>query len=68
MSDPNPAGPALKRLVAAVAACLVAVIGAGAVLGSRSVAADLGDRSTAALRAADLALSLIHISEPTRLS
>ncbi|MBD8607768.1 hypothetical protein IFT73_12975 [Aeromicrobium sp. CFBP 8757] len=55
MSDPNPAGPALKRLVAAVAACLVAVIVAGAVMGSRSVAADLGDRSTAALQAADLA-------------
>ena len=55
MSDPNPESRGLRRLVVAVAACLVAVIGAGAVLGSRSVAADLGERSRTALQAADLA-------------
>jgi hypothetical protein len=42
-------------LVVAVGVCLVAVVAAGAVLGSRSVAADLRDRSTRALTAADLA-------------
>lgn len=39
----------------AVAMCLAAVVVAGAVLGSRSVATDLGDRSRTALAAADLA-------------
>jgi hypothetical protein len=45
----------LKVAVAVVAACLAAVVVAGAVLGSRSVAADLRDRSRTALTAADLA-------------
>ena len=45
----------LKRLMIAVAACLVAVVAAGSVLGSASVAADLADRSRTALAAADLA-------------
>ena len=60
MSDSRPERPApplrrLKVLVAAVALCLAAVVAAGAVLGSRSVAADLGERSGTALAAADLA-------------
>ena len=44
----------VKRLAAAVAACLVAVIALGSVLGSRSVAADLSQRSESALAAAGL--------------
>lgn len=55
MSDPNPETRGVKRLAVAVAACLVVVIGVGAVMGSRSVAADLTDRSRTALEAADLA-------------
>jgi hypothetical protein len=60
LSDSHPERPAsqlrrLKVLVVAVGVCLVAVVGAGAVLGSRSVATDLGDRSRTALAAADLA-------------
>ncbi|MFC5677836.1 hypothetical protein [Aeromicrobium endophyticum] len=60
MSDSHPERPAaqlrrLKVLVVAVATCLAAVVVAGAVLGSRSVATDLGDRSRTALAAADLA-------------
>lgn len=60
MSDSRPERPLsqlrrLKVLVVSVGLCLVAVVGAGAVLGSRSVAADLGDRSRTALAAADLA-------------
>lgn len=45
----------LKVLVVAVGSCLAAVVVAGAVLGSRSVATDLNDRSQTALAAADLA-------------
>jgi hypothetical protein len=54
VSDLHTDTTALKRLIAAVAVCLVAVICAGSVLGSRSVAADLRDRSRTALEAADL--------------
>ena len=54
MSDPNPESRGLRRLAVAVATCLVAVIGVGSVMGSRSVAADLTDRSRTALGAADL--------------
>jgi hypothetical protein len=60
LSDSHPERPAshlrrLKAVILAVGVCLVAVVGAGAVLGSRSVAADLRDRSRTALAAADLA-------------
>jgi hypothetical protein len=55
VSDPNPESRALRRLVVAVAASLVVVIGAGAVVGSRSVGADLAGRSRTALAAAGLA-------------
>jgi osmotically-inducible protein OsmY len=55
VSDPQLDQRALKRLVVAVAGCLAAVVVAGSVLGSRSVAADLRDRSRTALAAADLA-------------
>ena len=44
----------LKRLIVLVAGCLVAVIATGAVLGSRSVATDLTQRSVQALEAAGL--------------
>lgn len=44
----------VKRLAAVVAACLVAVVALGSVLGSRSVADDLRQRSEAALAAAGL--------------
>ena len=60
MSDSRPERPVsplrrLKVLVAAVVVCLAAVVVAGAVIGSRSVASDLGERSRTALAAADLA-------------
>lgn len=45
----------LQGLVSALVVCLVAVVGAGSVLGARSVGDDLTERSTVALAAADLA-------------
>lgn len=45
----------LQRFLVVLAACLVAVVVAGSVLGSRTVAGDLARRSTTVLAAADLA-------------